>query len=392
MKLHEYQGKNILKDYGLSVPKGRVVFHPVEAWQFSQDNGLPVILKAQVLAGGRGKAGGVKKCSDHDSVFECSEQMLNSSLRTVQTKGVDIEINKLLAEECIDIRNEIYLSVIIDRITGCPLIVASSEGGVEIEETARTSPDRIISIMIDPNLGYSTFHTLELIKKLKLDIDLNRFHKAVSTLFRIFTEKECLVIEINPMVITGKGEIVFVDVKIDIDDNSMFRNQELLNIGDFSGENIKELKARANGLNFIKLKGNLGCMVNGAGLAMATMDVVKLAGAEPANFLDVGGVATPETIGAGFEILLSEPDLKAIFVNIFGGIVRCDRVAKGIVDAAEKLSIDKPVIIRLSGSNVKEGIEILNKSKLKFKLAPNVDKAAEFIRDIVKELAAKEGK
>ncbi len=379
MKLHEYQAKEVLANFGVPVPEGRVAYFPDDAWMVSMELGLPVVLKAQVLTGGRGKAGGVRIARTSDEVRQIAQELFGKKLVTKQTGPEGVVIRKLLVEKAADIEREIYFSILIDRTTSRPTVVASKRGGMSIEEVAEKYPEDIIKIPIDPVTGFLPYQ----IRRLKYDLDLmaqeKEAAKLFSALYKVFIEKDCSLLELNPLVVTKTGHLLAVDAKMDVDDNALYRRKEIAKMRDLTEADPDELEARFAGLNFIKLKGNIGCMVNGAGLAMTTMDVIKLAGGEPANFLDVGGEATPETIAKGFEIITRDPHVKAMFINIFGGIVRCDKVANGILQALKNVEVKIPVVIRLTGMNREEGMEILKKSGLKFKVANDLKEAAEMV-------------
>ncbi len=382
MKLHEYQAKEVLANYGIPVPEGRVTYFPDEAWMVSMELGLPVVLKAQVLTGGRGKAGGVRIARTSDEVMQIAQELFGKKLVTKQTGPQGVVIRKLLVEKAADIDRELYFSILVDRTTSRPTVIASKRGGMSIEEVAEQYPEDIIKIPIDPVTGFLPYQ----IRRLKYDLDLMSLEKEAakifSALYKVFIEKDCSLLELNPLVVTKSGHLLAVDAKMDVDDNALYRRKEISRMRDITEADPDELEARFSGLNFIKLSGNIGCMVNGAGLAMTTMDIIKLAGGEPANFLDVGGEATPETIAKGFEIITRDPKVKAIFINIFGGIVRCDKVANGILQALKKVKVDIPVVIRLTGMNREEGMEILKKSGLKFYVANDLKEAAKMVAEL----------
>ncbi len=382
MKLHEYQAKEVLANYGIPVPEGRVTYFPDEAWMVSMELGLPVVLKAQVLTGGRGKAGGVRIARTSDEVRQIAQELFGKKLVTKQTGPQGVVIRKLLVEKAADIDRELYFSILVDRTTSRPTVIASKRGGMSIEEVAEQYPEDIIKIPIDPVTGFLPYQ----IRRLKYDLDLMSLEKEAakifSALYQVFIEKDCSLLELNPLVVTKSGHLLAVDAKMDVDDNALYRRKEISKMRDITEADPDELEARFSGLNFIKLSGNIGCMVNGAGLAMTTMDIIKLAGGEPANFLDVGGEATPDTIAKGFEIITRDPKVKAIFINIFGGIVRCDKVANGILQALKKVKVDIPVVIRLTGMNREEGMEILKKSGLKFYVANDLKEAAKMVAEL----------
>lgn len=380
MRLHEYQGKEILGRHGIPLPEARLAYFPDEAWLHSMQIGFPSVLKAQILAGGRGKAGGVRLCRSADEVRREAADLFGRSLVTKQTGTDGVPVRKVLVEKVVDIRRELYVSISLDRERVCPVIVVCSEGGTDVETIGIAQPEKIRKIPINPYTGYSSFHTREIMAFLDLDpARRDRIHPLFETLYRVFMDHECLLLELNPLAVTADGELVPVDVKMDVDDNALFRQRNVARMRDLSEQDMDENEARSYGLSFIKLPGTVGCMVNGAGLAMATMDFVKMAGGDPANFLDVGGIATPETIAHGFRILARQKQIRAIFVNIFGGIVRCDKVAQGIADAARSLEITIPVIIRLSGSNVEEGVRLLEESGLNVAIVSDIGEATRTI-------------
>jgi succinyl-CoA synthetase beta subunit len=388
MKLHEFQGKEILKNRGIHVPESMVAHFPDEAWMHSMVIGFPCMLKSQVLTGSRGKAGGIKKCENPEEVKKAARLLFEKVLVTKQTAAQGLTVRKLLVEECLQIQDEMYFSIVLDTQSSSPMIIVSRSGGTDIEEISAKDPGSILRVHVNPYTGLSHFHIREILLFLGLNYKEHRYHDFFRRLYEVFVDTEALMLEINPLIIDKSGELIPVDVKMDIDDNALFRHPEILRSRDLTELNPFEVEARLTGINFIKLDGNIGCMVNGAGLAMATMDFIKMAGAEPANFLDVGGVATPETISQGFKILLKDKSIKAIFVNIFGGIVRCDKVANGIVNAVKGLKTNIPIIIRLTGSNVEEAMTILEKSPLKFHIAKNVKEASLILK---KSISGKAG-
>ncbi len=382
MKLHEYQAKEVLASYGVPVPEGRVTHFPYDAWMVSMELGLPVVLKAQVLTGGRGKAGGVKLAKTSDEARDIAQELFGKKLVTKQTGPKGVIVRKLLVEKAADIDRELYFSIVVDRTSSKPTVIASKRGGMSIEEVAEQYPEDIIKIPIDPAVGFLPYQ----IRRLKYDLELTAQEKEAakifSALYKAFSEKDCSLLELNPLVVLKSGHLLAVDAKMDIDENALYRRREISRMRDLTESDPDELEARFTGLNFIKLPGNIGCMVNGAGLAMTTMDVIKLAGGEPANFLDVGGEATPETIAKGFEIITRDPKVKAIFINIFGGIVRCDKVANGIIQALKTVEVKIPVVIRLTGMNKEEGMEILKKAPMQFYIAEDLREAAKMVSDL----------
>ena len=374
MKIHEFQAKKILSNYGIPVPEGAVAGTPEKAREIACRLGGPVLVKAQVHSGGRGKAGGIKTALCPDSSFDKAASLLGSSLVTQQTGPEGQKTKKVLVEKDTDIVQEYYLSITIDRSKGCPVIIASCDGGVDIEETARCQPDRIITTQVDQVTGFSGFHARTICSSLNMDKDIIKQMSSITEqLYRIFIEKDCSIIEINPLAVTCDRQLVALDAKIGFDDDALFRHPDIEQLADPEFFNPLELEAKRHNLNYIKLDGSVGCMVNGAGLAMATMDIVKLAGAEPANFLDIGGGASALQVENGLRILLTDSSVRLVLINIFGGILRCDRVATGIVRLAEKKDIKIPMIIRLEGTNVRQAGEILKKSGLYFQFASTFD-------------------
>jgi succinyl-CoA synthetase beta subunit len=352
--LHEYQAKRLFAEHGVPIPNGKVAYSPTEARDIAQDLGGKVVVKAQVHTGGRGKAGGVKLANTADEAEAAAESIL----------GMDIKgytVNKVLVDEqAPGIDQEIYLAVLIDRARRLPMIMASAAGGMDIEEVAETAPEKIIKVHVDPNLGVRAYQTNYIADGMELPPELWRdFGKLVSGLYDCFIENDASLTEINPLVITGEGKLLAVDGKMSIDDNALSRHQRLAEMRDFEEEPDSEREARMAGINFIQLDGNIGCMVNGAGLAMSTMDIIKLFGGEPANFLDIGGGAKADQVATGLRLILSDPNVKAVLFNIFGGITRGDEVAKGILDALGEIDTDVPMVVRLAGTNAEEGREIL---------------------------------
>ncbi len=356
MKIHEFQAKEIFAAYGIPVPRERVAATPAEAAAAARDIGLPVVIKAQVLVGGRGKAGGVKKVEVADTVQKTAASILGMDI-----KG--LKVNKVLVSECADIKAEYYVGIIVDRSSRKAVLMASAAGGVEIEEVARTAPEKILKVQIDPGLGLLSFQARNAGMALFGDAKLARDFTAIAQkLYRIFVEKDCSLIEINPLVRLGSGALLALDAKINFDDNADFRHKEWEAMRDLSAEEPKEVEAKAAGLSYIKLSGNVGCVVNGAGLAMATMDLIKRYGGEPANFLDVGGSSSPEKMVTAMRIILSDPNVRAILVNIFGGITRCDDIATGLLQARQTADIRVPIVARLTGTNADKAREILRGS------------------------------
>jgi len=379
MKIHEYQAKEILKGYGVPVPKGRVAETPEEARKIAEEIGAKsIVVKAQIHAGGRGKGGGVRVLSSPKEAEKAAKEILGMTLITPQTGPAGRLVRKVLIEEGVNIKEELYLGVVIDRSKACPVIMASREGGVEIEKVAAEAPEKIIKEWVDPSIGLRPFQANKIGYGLGFEANqVGPMRSVINGLYRTFYEKDCLLAEINPLVLTGEGGFIALDAKMNFDDNGLFRHKEIVLLRDLNEEAPLELEASKFNLNYIKLDGNVGCMVNGAGLAMATMDIIKLAGAEPANFLDVGGGATVEMVKNGFKILMSDPGVKAVLINIFGGILRCDTLAKGVIEAVSEVKVNVPVVIRLEGTNVEEGRRILNASGLSFNVAVGMKDAAE---------------
>ena len=353
MKLHEYQSKRIFAEYGVSIPRGDVATSPTEAREVARQLGGPVVIKSQVLVGGRGKAGGIKLARDADEAEKLAKQILGMNI-----KGLIVD--KVLVDEAADIQDEIYLGIVIDRSLQKPVIIASSEGGVEIEEVAKTNPKAIIRLTVDPQMGLNDYQARDLAFDLGLRRTfINQFVKIIKGLYQAFINLDASLAEINPLVMDGPGRLVAVDGKIVLDDNALFRHPDLAELRDVQEESPAERDARLAGLSYVKLDGEIGCMVNGAGLAMATMDIVKEFGGEPANFLDIGGGAKAQKVAAALRIILGDPKVKAVLFNIFGGITRCDEVARGILEALQKIKTDVPMVARLVGTNEEEGRQIL---------------------------------
>ena len=379
MKVHEYQAKELLRNRGVPVPRGEPCFSPVDALRVADDlGGDRWVVKAQIHAGGRGKGGGVKVVDSRDRVKEAAEEMLGMTLVTHQTGPTGQQVNRLLVEEGVDIARELYVGLVIDRSSQRVVVMASAEGGTEIEEVAARTPERIFKALVDPKFGLSQTDALNLMEKLGLeDQQVKEGAKFLLRLFEAFWETDASLAEINPLVVTSDNRVIALDAKFNFDDNALFRHPEIVAMRDTDEEDPAELEASAVGLSYISLDGNIGCLVNGAGLAMATMDIIKLYGGEPANFLDVGGGATTDQVTEAFKIMLRNPDLKAILVNIFGGIMRCDVVAEGLVQAAQVVKLKIPLVVRLEGTNVERGREILEKSGLDMITATTMDDAAE---------------
>ncbi len=367
MNIHEYQAKEIFRKYGVPTPRGGVAFSGPEARKVAEELGGNLwVVKAQIHAGGRGKAGGVKLARSLDEVEKIAEEMLGMTLVTHQTGPEGKVVKKVYIEEGADIKDELYLGMVLDRALEMPVMMASTEGGMEIEEVAEKTPEKIIKVAIDPAIGFQPFHARKLAFGLGLGKDEQKeFIKFAKALYNVYMDNDAEMIEINPLIKTGEGKFLALDAKMGFDDNALYRHPEIADMRDLDEEEPTEIEAKKYGLSYIKLDGNVGCMVNGAGLAMATMDIIKHEGGEPANFLDVGGGANPDTVAKGFEIILSDPNVKSIFVNIFGGIVRCDRIANGILQATEKVEVNVPVIVRLDGTNAEEAAEILRNANIK---------------------------
>ena len=379
MKVHEYQAKELLRNRGVPVPRGEPCFNVGDALRVADDlGGDRWVVKAQIHAGGRGKGGGVKVVDSQDGVQAAAEEMLGMNLVTHQTGPTGQQVNRLLVEEGVDIARELYVGLVIDRSSQRVVVMASAEGGTEIEEVAARTPERIFKALVDPKFGLSQTDALELMEKLGLEEQqAKEGAKFLQRLFEAFWETDASLAEINPLVVTSDNRVIALDAKFNFDDNALFRHPEIVAMRDTDEEDPAELEASAVGLSYISLDGNIGCLVNGAGLAMATMDIIKLYGGEPANFLDVGGGATTDQVTEAFKIMLRNPELKAILVNIFGGIMRCDVVAEGLVQAAQVVKLKIPLVVRLEGTNVERGREILEKSGLDMITATTMDDAAE---------------
>ena len=385
MKIHEYQGKEILKKFGVPVPKGEVAFTIDEAVKAAEKIGGSVwVVKAQIHAGGRGKGGGVKVARSLEEVRERAGEILGMRLITHQTGPEGRIVRRLLIEQGMNIAKEMYVGITLDRQRSQNVVMVSTEGGVEIEKVAAETPEKILKEAIDPAIGFHQFQARLLCFGLGLTGDaFKNGVKFLTALVKAYESSDASLAEINPLVITQEGHVIALDAKINFDDNSLFRHPEYEQLRDIDEEEPLEVEASASNLNYIKLDGNVGCMVNGAGLAMATMDIIKLAGGMPANFLDVGGGANAQTVEAGFKIILKDENVKAILINIFGGIVRCDRVATGVVEAAKKVDVQLPIVIRLAGTNAELAAEILQNSGLKFLVASTLKEAAEKVTSAI---------
>jgi len=400
MNVHEYQAKELLRPYGVPLAKGAPAFTVEEAVQAALALPGPVwVVKSQIHAGGRGKGkfketeagtgGGVRICKSIDEVKVAAGEMLGKTLVTIQTGAAGRLVKRLFIEDGTAIARELYLSALVDRATSRISFIASTEGGMDIEKVAHDTPDKIVTLSIDPASGYSAFHGRKVAAALELEGDqINQCVKLIGSLYQAFVEKDMALLEVNPLVVTRHGKLVCLDAKINFEDNALFRHKtDVLPLRDIEEEDPAEVEASKHDLNYVKLDGTIGCMVNGAGLAMATMDIIKLNGMEPANFLDVGGGASKEKVAAAFKIILSDPAVKGILVNIFGGIMRCDIIAEGVVAAAKEMAIKVPLVVRLEGTNVELGKQILAQSGLKIVPADNLADAAKKITDEVKKAA-----
>jgi succinyl-CoA synthetase beta subunit len=387
MNIHEYQAKEIFRKYNVPVPNGGVAFSVEEALTVAQSLDSKIfVVKAQIHAGGRGKAGGVKIAKNLDEVRLYANEILGKTLVTHQTGPSGKKVGRLLVEEGVDIARELYMGIVLDRQTGQFVFMVSEEGGMEIEKVASETPEKIIKEWIEPGLGLQAFQARKLAYALGLQgVQVREAVKFMFALWNAFNASDASLVEINPLVVTGNGDVMALDAKMNFDDNALYRQADILDFRDLSEEEPSEVEASSYHLNYIKLDGNVGCMVNGAGLAMGTMDIIKLHGGEPANFLDVGGVANPDTVSNGFRIIMSDPNVKAVLINIFGGIVRCDRVAKGIILALEKVKVDVPIVVRLEGTNAKEGASLLADSDINFIVASSLADAAEKVTAAIKE-------
>ena len=383
MKIHEYQAKQVLARYGVTVPRGEVITKADEARGVAErlhggKGDGAVVVKAQIHAGGRGKGGGVKLARSAEEAEKLAAQMLGMTLVTHQTGPEGRVVRRVLIEEGLEVDRELYLGLVIDRASGCPVFMASTEGGVEIEVVAAEHPEKILKEFINPAVGFQPFQARKLAFGLDLDgARVNEASRFFTSLYRAFEATDASLAEINPFVVTKDGRLLALDAKMNFDDNALFRHPDIRELRDTNEEDALEVKATNYGLNYIRLDGNVGCMVNGAGLAMATMDIIQHAGGRPANFLDVGGGANEEQVRRGFEIILGDPNVRAVLINIFGGIMRCDIVASGVVSAARTLGIKVPVVVRLEGTNVELGQKILSESGLDFAVAKGMKDAAE---------------
>ncbi|MFC7685433.1 ADP-forming succinate--CoA ligase subunit beta [Ureibacillus sp. GCM10028918] len=385
MNIHEYQGKEILRKYGVTVPNGKVAFSPEEAVKVAKELGSNVIVvKAQIHAGGRGKAGGVKIAKNLDEVRTYAKELLGKILVTHQTGPEGKEVKRLYIEEGSDISKEYYLSFVLDRATSRVTLMGSEEGGMDIEEVAEHSPEKIFKEVIDPVAGLLPFQARRMAFNMNIPAKLvNKAAKLMLGLYEAFVDKDASILEINPLVVTGNEEVVALDAKFNFDANGLYRHKDIVELRDYDEEDPKEIEASKYDLSYISLDGNIGCMVNGAGLAMATMDTISYYGGKPANFLDVGGGATAEKVTEAFKIILSDPAVKGIFVNIFGGIMKCDVIAEGVITAAKEVGLEVPLVVRLEGTNVGLGKELLNASGLNIVAADSMADGAEKIVELV---------
>ncbi len=378
MKIHEYQAKKILSQYGVPIPRGEVASSPFEAYEIARRLGDIVVVKAQIHAGGRGKGGGVKLASSPAEAEDLARKILGMTLVTHQTGPEGRTVRRILVEEGLRIKKEFYLGIVIDRTTQRPVIMASPAGGMEIERVAAETPELIFKEYIEPAIGFQAYNGRRLAFRLGLTGELlTPATKMIAGLYKAFEASDASLVEVNPLLLTEDGKLIALDAKINLDDNALYRHKDIVAMRDFYEEDALEIQASRYGINYIRLDGTIGCMVNGAGLAMATMDIIKLAGGNPANFLDVGGGASAEQVQNAFRILLADRNVKAVLINIFGGIMRCDIVASGVVEAAKAIGINIPVVVRLEGTNVEQGQEILRQSGLRFTVAQGMKDAAE---------------
>jgi len=386
MKIHEYQAKSLLRKFKIPVPEGGLAFSPDGAREVARQIGrAPYVVKAQIHAGGRGKGGGIKLAGSADEAYSVAGQIIGMDLVTPQTGPEGKQVRKVLVEQGLNIKKELYLSILPDRSTEKILVMASDDGGIDIESVARETPEKIIKVQVDPLLGIQPFQCKQIAYDLKLkSIVIGQFEQLLRNLFQLFVSSDCSLVEINPLVITASEDLVALDAKISIDDNALYRQKDIHELRDQEEEDPLEVAASRFGLNYINLDGNIGNMVNGAGLAMATMDIIKHAGGKPANFLDVGGGASAEMVENGFRIILRDEKVKGILINIFGGILRCDVLAEGVVQAAKKTGIEVPVVIRMEGTNAEEGRKILSESGLNLITAVDLKDATQKVAQLVK--------
>ena len=388
MDIHEHQAKELLRDYNIPTPNGKAVFSVEDALLAAKELPGPVyVVKAQIHAGGRGKAGGVKVVNDLEAVKNAAETILGQKLITPQTSSEGKLVQRLYIEDGCDIDSEYYFSMVIDRVSSRVSVIASTEGGMDIEKVAEENPEKILSFNIDPTIGFQPFHSRLIANNLNLTgTSFKQAGNFFSQLYKLFTESDASLLEINPLVLTSENSLIALDAKMSFDNNALYRHPKIMALRDETEEDPAEILASKYDLAYIKLDGTIGCLVNGAGLAMATMDIIKLKGSSPANFLDVGGSATKEKVTEAFKIILSDEAVKGILVNIFGGIMRCDIIAEGVVAAAKALSLTKPLVVRLAGTNVEEGKKILSDSGLKITPADDLDDAAMKIVSAVREI------
>ncbi len=386
MKIHEYQAKQIFARYGLPIPRGEVAASSAEAKTVAEKLRSQVVVKAQIHAGGRGKGGGIRKAKTPAEAEQHAKAMLGKPLVTPQTGAEGRIVRRVLVEETLPIARELYLGIVVDRTQGRPVVMASAAGGMDIEEVAAKKPEAILKAVIDPLTGLPGFQVRQLAFGLGLDGDLLKpAAQLLNGLYRVFTETDASLAEINPTIVTSGGRLIALDAKLNFDDNALYRHPELRDLRDLNEEEPLEIEASKHSLNYIKLDGNVGCMVNGAGLAMATMDIIKLAGGQPANFLDVGGGASADQIREAFKILVADKHVQAVLINIFGGILRCDRLATGVVEAARQLHLTVPIVVRMEGTNVEQGREILRKSGLNFTVGMDMADAARKVVNLARE-------
>ena len=386
MKIHEYQAKSVLARFGVPVPRGEVALTPAEARSAAERLGTSVVVvKAQIHAGGRGKGGGVKLAKSPEEAGQLAKQMLGMTLVTHQTGPEGRKVEKLLVEQGLDIARELYLSVVIDRAAEAPVVIASAAGGMDIEEVAAKTPEQILKLTVNRGTGIIPFQARKLAFGMGLDgPQSSKFVKVLDSIYRAFIETDASMIEVNPLIVTKEGDLLALDAKVSFDDNALYRHPDLKELRDIAEEDPLEVEASKFSLNYIRLDGNIGCMVNGAGLAMATMDIIKLSGGEPANFLDVGGGANAEQIKNAFRILMADTNVKAVLINIFGGILRCDVLASGVIAAVKDLGVPVPIVIRMEGTNVDEGKRMLKESGLNFATADSMGEAANTVVALAK--------
>jgi succinyl-CoA synthetase beta subunit len=384
MKIHEYQAKAILARHGVPVPRGEVAFSAEEAGEIARRlGGSVVVVKAQIHAGGRGKGGGVKLAKSASEAEKIARTMIGMTLVTHQTGPVGRVVGRVLVEEGLQMTRELYLSIVLDRAAGKPVIMASAAGGMDIEEVAEKTPEKIVRVYIEPGVGIVPFEARQLGFGIGLEgTQINKFVKVVSALYEAYLATDSSLLEINPLVVTQGGDLLALDAKMTFDDNALYRHTDIRDLRDLAEEDPLEIEASKFSLNYIHLDGNIGCMVNGAGLAMATMDIIKLAGGEPANFLDVGGGANADQIRSAFKILMSDSNVKAVLINIFGGILRCDVLAQGVIAAVKELGVPVPIVIRMEGTNVEEGKRLLRESGMKLTTADSMDEAAQKVVEL----------